>query len=298
MRRGMRSLLFVPGDDERKLERAADAEADALILDLEDAVSPERKEQARELVAQHVGVGMGESEIIVRINGAGTPWFEGDIAALTGAPVAIMLPKATSSTVARVPEAFDLVGLIETASGVEQANSVAAGAQTRRLMLGSADLAAELGIALTADEAELHYPRARIAMGSAAAGIEPPIDVVHLDIRDPDGLRDSALRAKQLGFTGKACIHPRQVAVVNDAFTPTADEVRRATELVEAFDRAQSQGSGVTVLGGRLVDLPVVLRARRTLEVVAMAPSRPLRRRHRTTVAPERSTTSIGEPTW
>jgi citrate lyase subunit beta/citryl-CoA lyase len=275
MRWGIRSLLFVPGDDERKLARAADTEADALILDLEDAVSPEHKEQAREFVAQQVGAGLLESEIIVRINGAGTPWFEDDLAALTGAPVAIMLPKATASMMVRVPEAFDLVGLIETASGVEEAVSVAAGAQTRRLMLGSADLAAELGIALTADESELHYPRARIAMGSAAAGIEPPIDVVHLDVRDPVGLRDSALRAKRLGFTGKACIHPRQVAVVNDAFTPTAAEVDRATEVVEAFDRAQSQGSGVTVLDGRLIDLPVVLRARRILQGVAIAPACP-----------------------
>ena len=275
MRRGLRSLLFVPGDDERKLARAPDAGADALILDLEDAVSPERKQHARELVAQHVAAGTLAGEIIVRINAAGTPWFEDDLAALTDAPVAIMLPKATASTVARVPVQFDLVGLIETASGVEEATSVAAGAQTCRLMLGSADLAAELGIALTADEGELQYPRARIAMGSAAAGIEPPIDVVHLDVRDPEGLRASALRAKQLGFTGKACIHPRQVAVVNDAFTPTADEVCRATEVLEAFERARSQGSGVTVLNGRLVDLPVVLRARRTLEVAAAAPARP-----------------------
>jgi citrate lyase beta subunit len=276
VRRGIRSLLFVPGDDERKLARATDAEADALILDLEDAVSPEHKDQARGMVVQQVGGAVPGSEIIVRINGPGTPWFEDDLAALSGVPIAILLPKATAATVARVPETVELIGLIETAAGVEEATAVAAGAGTRRLMLGSADLAAELGIALTADEGELHYPRARVAMSSAAGSIEPPIDVVYLDVRDLDGLRDSALRAKKLGFTGKACIHPRQVAVVNDVFTPTADEVHRAAEVVEAFEQAQLQGSGVTVLDGRLIDLPVVLRARRTLEVVAIASTRPV----------------------
>ena len=133
-----------------------------------------------------------------------------DLAALIGAPVGDHAAQGDRRHGGhRCRRGSTSSGLIETAVGVEQASGVAAAAHTHRLMLGSADLAAELGIALSADEGELQYPRARVAMSSAAAGIEPPIDVVYLDVRDSAGLRDSALRAKQLGFTGKACIPPR-----------------------------------------------------------------------------------------
>jgi citrate lyase beta subunit len=140
-------------------------------------------------------------------------------------------------------------------------------------MLGSADLAAELGIPLRDDERALVYPRSRLAMCSAAAGIEGPVDVVSLAVRDLRLLRESAVRAKGLGFTGKACIHPAQVSPVNEIFTPAEAEVSWARGVLDAFDAAEASGAGVTVFGGQMVDAPVVTRAHRILAAMASANS-------------------------
>jgi citrate lyase subunit beta / citryl-CoA lyase len=266
---GLRSLLFVPGDDERKLSRAAESEADALILDLEDAVPSAAKKAARELVLAFLagwGPAVRPRQALVRVNGPDTPWFHDDLDQLCEAGVtAVMLPKSTPRTVAAVPSDLEVIALIETARGVEESLAVAETGAVRRLMLGSADLAAELGIPLRDDERELSYPRSRLAMCSAAAGIEGPVDVVSLAVRELRPLRESALRAKSLGFTGKACIHPGQVATVNEVFSPTEPEISWAHGVLAAFGAAQVAGLGVTVFEGRLVDEPVVSRARRIL---------------------------------
>jgi citrate lyase subunit beta / citryl-CoA lyase len=269
VRSGLRSLLFVPGDDERKLSRAAESEADALILDLEDAVSPPAKPAAREQVLAFLGESgpaVRARQMMVRINGADTPWFRDDVDALLEAGViAVMLPKSVLRTAAAVPPGLEVLALIETARGVEEALAVAETVIVRRLMLGSADLAADLGVPARDDEQELAYPRARLAMCSAAAGIEGPVDVVSLAVRELGPLRESAARAKSLGFTGKACIHPAQVAPVNEIFTPAAAEVSWAQGVLNAFDAAEAAGLAVTMFEGSMVDAPVVTRARRIL---------------------------------
>jgi citrate lyase subunit beta/citryl-CoA lyase len=266
---GLRSLLFVPGDDERKLSRAAESEADALILDLEDAVPSAAKSAAREQVLAFLAgrePAFRPREAFVRVNAADTPWVRDDEDRLREAGVAtVMLPKSTARTAAAVPGGLEVIALIETARGVEESLPVAETGAVRRLMLGSADLAAELGIPVRDDEKELSYPRSRLAMCSAAAGIEGPVDVVSLAVRELGSLRESALRAKSLGFTGKACIHPGQVATVNEVFSPTKAEVSWAHGVLAAFGAAEGAGSGVTVFEGRLVDAPAVSRARRIL---------------------------------
>jgi citrate lyase beta subunit len=134
------------------------------------------------------------------------------------------------------------------------------------LVLGAADLGAELGLEPRPDELEILYARSKVVVDSAAAGIRAPIDVVHLDVRDREGLERSARFARSLGFRGKVCIHPDQVAVVNSAFAPDADEVEWAQRVVEAFERGEREGRGAVALEGTMVDLPVVERARRILE--------------------------------
>lgn len=266
---GPRSLLFVPGGDERKLSRAVESEADALILDLEDAVPPAGKPAAREQVLAFLaerGAGVRPRQVFVRVNAVGTPWFGDDVEQLLEAgAAAIMLPKSTAHTAAAVPSSFEVIALIETARGVEEALAVSETRVVHRLMLGSADLAAELGIPVRDDEQEMIYPRSRLAMCSAAAGLEGPVDVVSLAVRELGALRESALRAKSLGFTGKACIHPAQVATVNEIFTPTKAEVSWAHGVLAAFAAAEAARSGVAVFEGRMVDAPVVSRARRIL---------------------------------
>jgi citrate lyase beta subunit len=277
VRSGLRSLLFVPGDDERKLSRAVESAADALILDLEDSVSPRAKPAAREQVLAFLaqpGTAVWPRPAFVRVNGVDTPWFRDDVDALIEAGVtAIMQPKSAARSVADWPAGVEVLALIETARGVEEALAVAETGCVRRLMLGSADLATELGIPLRDDEQALVYPRSRLAMCSAAAGIEGPVDVVSLAVRDLRLLRESAVRAKGLGFTGKACIHPAQVPPVNEIFTPAEAEVSWARGVLDAFDAAEASGAGVTVFGGQMVDAPVVTRAHRILAAMASANS-------------------------
>ena len=269
MQIGIRSLLFVPADDEHKLAKAAMSAADAIVLDLEDSVVCDSKTLARDRAIEFLVQRPADLTVVVRINGADTPWFVDDLAALAGSSAAaVMLPKATMASLAKLGHpGLPVIALVETAQGVEEANLVAADPRVHRLMLGSADLAAELGIALRADETEMHYPRARLAMASAANEKESPIDVVHLALSDPDGLRLSAQRGKSLGFTGKACIHPAQLTVVNEVFSPTAAEIRDAQEVVKSFTAARTYGRAVAVSGGRMIDLPVVRQAQRVLEL-------------------------------
>ncbi|WP_197023339.1 HpcH/HpaI aldolase/citrate lyase family protein [Arthrobacter sp. MA-N2] len=269
MQRGIRSLLFVPADDERKLAKAATSAADAIVLDLEDAVGSDSKTLARRRAIEFLDQRPADLSVVVRINGTDTPWFVDDVAAIAGSrAAAIMLPKATAASLAKVGDpGLPVIALVETARGVEEAHLVAADPRVHRLMLGSADLAAELGIALCADESEMHYPRARLAMASAANEKESPIDVVHLAASDTVGLRLSAERGKSLGFTGKACIHPAQLKVVNEVFSPTAAEIRDAQAVVNSFTTARAEGRAVAVSDGRMIDLPVVRQAQRVLEL-------------------------------
>jgi citrate lyase subunit beta/citryl-CoA lyase len=270
MREGLRTLLFVPADDTRKVKRALESGADAVILDLEDAIAPQAKDDARRRAREILDARTsGGPALIVRINAPDTGWGASDMEVLSGAVLdAVMVPKATPRILGFLPQMCQpVIGLVETAEGVEEAQGVAGDPRVVRLMLGSADLAADVGSELRADELDLLYPRSRVVMASAAAGIEGPIDVVHLDVTDEDGLITASARSRSLGFTAKACIHPRQLGPVKEAFTPSETDVAYAFAVVAAFERAQATGSGVATVGTKLVDLPVLRRAQRTLTI-------------------------------
>lgn len=261
---GVRSLLFVPGDDERKVARAFDSGADAVIVDLEDGVAPDRKEHARRLAA---AVPPPDGPLwLIRVNAPDTGWGRADLAALADLPVdALVVPKVDPSTMDLLGDGPPVLALVETAAGLRGAFQVATRPRVVGLMLGGADLGAELGWQPRADGLELLHARSALVLDAAAAGVRSPFDVVFLDPRDADGLRAEATFARSLGLGGKACIHPAQVAVVNDVFSPAPAEVEAAAEIVAEFDRALARGRGVTVVRGRMVDAPVVARARVTL---------------------------------
>ncbi|WAH97574.1 HpcH/HpaI aldolase/citrate lyase family protein [Arthrobacter sp. MMS18-M83] len=260
------------------MNKALESGADAVVLDLEDAIAPQAKSDARRCTREILDARTkGGPAIIVRINAPDTAWGVSDLEVLSGAALdAIMVPKATRRMLGLLPRACPpVIGLVETAEGVEEAPGVAADPRVVRLMLGSADLAADVGSELRADELDLLYPRSRVAMASAAAGIEGPIDVVHLDVTDDDGLVAASTRSRSLGFTAKACIHPRQLGAVKDAFTPGEEDIVHALAVVEAYEQAQRNGSGVATVGTKFVDLPVLRRAQRTLTISGI-PARPL----------------------
>jgi citrate lyase beta subunit len=272
-----RSLLFVPGDDPRKLARAWKSSADGVIVDLEDAVLPDRKDLARKLVVDSLPASGPAPLRVVRVNGTDTVWGLDDLAALDGAPVdAIMMPKATTHSLDRMPDGdVPVIALVETAVGLRQAYDIANHPRVHALALGAADLGAELRWQPRPDGLELLHARSTLVLDSAAAGIRPPFDAVYLDTRDTAGLKREADVARSLGLGGKACIHPAQVDVVNEVFSPSEQEIRAAQEVLDAFDAAVADGaSAVTVVRGRLVDAPVAAQARivwRTAEVLSLA---------------------------
>ena len=254
----VRSLLFAPGSDERKLRKALESEADAVVADLEDAVAPAEKEAARELVAR-------VRPPIVRVNGADTRWFADDLTMTGGLSLdAIVLPKATPEAVAALgPAGPPVIAIVESAQGLRLAYACAP--RVAALVLGAVDLGAEVGLESRPDGLEILYGRSKVVLDSAAAGIRSPFDIVHLDFDDDAGLEAECRLARSLGLRGKVCIHPRQVPIVNRVFAPSEAEVEWARQVIEAYEQGVSDGRGVLALNGAMVDLPVVERARRVL---------------------------------
>jgi len=266
----LRSLLFTPADDERKLARAANAGADAVILDLEDAVVPAERERARALVRAQLAQPRGDPSplVCVRVNALGTDDFAADVALVSEQrPDVVVVPKATAEAVdALAAAALPVIPIIETAAGLRLAFEIASRPGVLALLLGAVDLGAQLGLEARADSLELLYARSKLVVDSAAAGIGPPIDAVHLALDDSGGLARQAALARSLGLRGKACIHPAQVAIVNDAFDPRPDELDWARRVVAAAAAAAAAGRGAVSVDGEMVDAAVVLRARQTLE--------------------------------
>ncbi|MBK1783206.1 CoA ester lyase [Prauserella sp. ASG 168] len=260
-------MLFAPGKDERKLAKALASEADLVVADLEDAVPPGEKELARATIAAAFATRRSRGLSFVRINAPGTPWFADDVAALSGVALdGIMVPKATPSALGALDEdGPPVIALIETAAGVRDAYETAAHPRVVALMLGGADLAAEANLELRADGQELLHARSVLVFASIAAGLRPPFDVVHLDVRDDAAQEAEARLARSLGFGGKACVHPAQLAGVHRVFTPTEEETAHASAVLAAFDDAQRRGESVVLLNGKLVDPPIVASARTTL---------------------------------
>ncbi|WP_236791863.1 CoA ester lyase [Amycolatopsis sp. GM8] len=255
------TLLFVPGDRPERFARAAAAGADLVVLDLEDAVAPDRKDAARQHVAEWLA---GGHECAVRINAAGTEWYRRDVAAVAAPGRAVMLPKAEDLVVlhelaAALGETGCVLALIETARGVMDARDIAAVPGVRRLAFGSFDFAAQLGVA-PADRAALGPARGALVLASAAAGLAGPIDGVTNDLHDGDLLTDDVSHARQLGFTGKLCVHPKQVPVAAAALRPKDAEVGWAQTVLDAVS-----ADGVVAVNGQMIDKPALARACRIL---------------------------------
>lgn len=262
-----RSLLFAPGNDEHRLEKALAAGADAVVADLEDAVPDAEKEAARTVARGVLAGAQTGSLVAVRINAVGTDHWESDLHAFAGVKLdAIVLPKATPDAVAALgPKGPPIVAIVETATGVRQAYETALEPRVTALILGAVDLGLELGLEPRADGQEVLYARSALVVDSAAAGIRGPFDLVHLDTQDDEGLEEESLLARSLGFRGKVCIHPAQVEIVNRVFSPTREDGDRARRVVEAYERGVADGRGAVALDGEMIDLPVVERARRIL---------------------------------
>ncbi len=269
-----RAFLFVPGDRPERHARALATGAGGVIVDLEDAVAPERKAAAREQLAASFAAlqPVQRARLLVRVNAAGTPWHDDDCAqvgALTaqGLIAGVVLPKAErAADLSGLAQAIGpqgvLVPLIESAAGLAAVNELAAAPQVLRLAFGNLDFQADLGLACDADEAELVPVRLALLLASRRAGLPAPIDGVTPDWRNAARLAADTARARRGGFGAKLCIHPDQVAPVQAGLGPTAQELTWARRVVEAV---QAAGGGVVSLDGRMVDAPVVRLAERLL---------------------------------
>jgi citrate lyase beta subunit len=262
-----RSLLFTPGSDERKLVGALDTPADAVVVDLEDAVPFAEKERARSLAAEVLAGADTAKLLALRVNGAGTEFWEEDLRVAEQLDLgALVVPKATPSAVADLPaDGPPVVAVIETAQGLRHAYETASSPRVAALLLGAVDLGIELRLTPRPDGQEVLYARSRLVVDSAAAGLRAPFDLVHLQPQDGAGLEEECWFARSLGFRGKACIHPAQVEIVNRVFSPSDDEVVRARRVVEAYEGGAEHGRGAIALDGEMVDLAVVDRARQVL---------------------------------
>jgi len=271
-----RSLLFAPGHEARKLQKALAAGADAVVADLEDAVPAGEKEAARAAARRVLESTATRSLVAVRPNAVGTAHWEADLAAVSGLELgALVLPKATPDAVTALgPDGPPVIAIVETALGLRQTYETARLPRVAALVLGAVDLGAELGLEARADGQEVLYARSQVVIDSGAAGIRSPFDLVHLDIRDDVGLEAEARLARSLGFRGKACIHPAQIEIVNRVFSPTEEEQEHARRVIEAYEHALADGRGVVALDGEMIDLPVVERARRVLAETERSGSR------------------------
>lgn len=275
-----RSYLYVPGTDERRIGKALEGEADAVVIDLEDAVAPDRKADARRLAAEVVASPLAKP-VFVRINSLASGLAVDDVTALDGPGLSgVRVPKVESADQAREvarwlagrPQPVVIVPLIESALGVERAAEIAAADGVAALAMGEADLRADLGV--TVDEGLL-YARSRCVTAARAAG-RWAVQSVFADLRDTEGLAASTRRGRQTGFTGRSAIHPSQVTVINEVLTPTDDEVHRAEEVMDAFERGRREGSGAAVTAdGRFVDEAVVRAARSVLRLAGRSHAGP-----------------------
>ncbi|MEO6971892.1 MAG: CoA ester lyase [Rhodoferax sp.] len=269
-----RSFLFVPANRPDRYAKALASGADAVIVDLEDAVSPQDKAPARgQLAAAFAGMAPAErARLLLRINASGTPWHEDDLALaqqLAAQGLAgVMVPKAESAAAlqqvaAAVGQTCALVPLVESASGLDALDALAVSAQVLRLAFGNLDFQADLGLACDADEAELAPVRLALVLASRRAELAAPVDGVTPATGDAVQLSADVARCRRGGFGAKLCIHPSQVAVVNAALAPTTEEVERARRVLAAYKQA---GGGVFGLDGRMVDAPLVRLAQRIVD--------------------------------
>ncbi len=285
----LRSLLFVPGSDAHKLGRVASFGADAIVIDLEDAVASGQKRAARALAHESIpACGRGGAAVIVRVNGIETGEMEADIAGVVRPELSgVIVPKLESiQTLRAVDEALAqaereqgmpvgelrMLALIETAKGIVECERIleAAPRRTHTAIFGTADFSTELGVELTRHASELSYARSRLVVATRAAQMATPVDGPWLDLEDAEGLAEDCRRSRNLGFGGRVTIHPSQVGPVHDAYSALSQaEVKRAARVVAAFEEAQARGVASIRVDGQFVDYPIYRRAREQLRLAA-----------------------------
>ncbi len=277
-----RSFLFVPGDSPEKLEKSWNRGADALIFDLEDAVPEPEKSTARKSVSLALQVASGQSSYaLVRINGYSTSQWVDDVRATISSHVrAFVLPKcecpeavatlaalldSEEKSLRLVPKSISIFAMIESARGLVEIPRIAeVSRRLQGLVLGGEDYCLDMGVSRTKCGAELQYARAHLAVQARAFGCLA-IDTIYSDFGDAEGLRRDTETAKQLGFTGKLAIHPAQLETIHAAFAPSDADLVWARKVIEAFTVGQTRGSTIVTLDGKMVDPPIVERARRLL---------------------------------
>jgi len=286
----LRSLLFAPGNHARRVAKALTLDADAVILDLEDACPTLEKVATRPAVVDALREPR-RSRGYVRINALSTQFGYGDLVAVVQPGVdGVMLTKVNGPDEIKIadwlmtqlererglpPGSVELLPLIETGAGLTHAEGIARAApRVRRLAFGAGDFTLDLGLRWTPEETELLAFRSALVLASRAAGVEPPIDLAWIDTKDQVGFANSVRWGRTLGFQGKLCIHPDHIAAINAAFSPSEQEVAKAQRIVAAFREAEAQGSAAFALDGALVDYAIVVQAERVLAAAAALAAR------------------------
>ena len=278
-----RSMLFLPGNTPNIIVNGEILGADAVILDLEDAVAPAEKDSARILVRNAIKLmGFGRCEVIVRINAIDTAYWQKDLDAIIPVrPSLIMPPKTSCAADVLAVDAYitqleeklgiekgsvGLIPLIETALGVENAYQIASACKrVKAIFLGGEDLTADLRCKRTKEGHEIAYARSRMVVAARAAGVEV-YDTPFTDVNDGEGIYTAAQYAKSLGFTGKSAISPRHVKAINEVFSPSMKDIDYAYEVMEAIRIGKEQGKGAVSLRGKMIDAPIVARAQQTID--------------------------------
>lgn len=283
MKRLRRTMLFMPGNNPGMLQNAGILGADSIILDLEDAVSLTEKDSARILVREAIkNIDYSNVEVVVRINPFTTEFAKKDIDVIARVgPDALMIPKATEEELKdinemliniEIEEGFEkgsikLFPIVETAYGVENVYSIIKSSnRIAGILLGGEDLTSDLGIKRTKEGEEVFYARNRVAIACRAMKVDS-IDTPFTDTNDLEGLEKDTWKAKSLGLTGKAAINPRQIDAIHSVYAPTAEEIKHAKRVLEAMEEAEAEGKGVFSLDGKMVDAPIINRAKNTVEL-------------------------------
>jgi len=278
-----RALLYMPGDDRRKIEKATALGVDCICMDMEDGVAITHKNEARAVIAQAMkDLDFGASERCIRINSFGSGFEKFDLAAAVATnPDCIVVPKIESAAqireISEYIEIYErssrmnigsirmLVG-VETARGILNLKEIAeADKRLEALIFGAEDFAASVGATRTQEATEVLYARSAVVTACAANELQA-IDMVHIDFRDEEGLRLEAKQGARLGFSGKQIIHPNQVAAVQEAFTPSAEAIEYAQRVVRVFTASQKEGKGAFALDGKMIDMPLLKNAQKVLE--------------------------------
>jgi len=276
MERLRRSRIYLPGNRPRMIQKGPGLGADAVILDLEDSVSPEQKDVARFLVRNAIKmINFGLSEVMVRINPVNNGGLTDLAAVLPAGPDAIVVPKCESKedvlavanaiTIANLPKQISILPMIETAKGILHAHEVASASPlVDAITFGGEDFTQDIGATRTKAGKEIFWGRSMLVIAAKAAGVQA-LDTVFSDLADEEGLRKDTIEIKEMGFDGRAAVHPAQIETIHECFSPTEKEMQHAANVLYAAEKARKAGSGVAVVDGKMIDKPIIGRAEKII---------------------------------